>query len=137
MSTLGGVPAGLAWASRRHEPLVISGSGSAAHKLLPGVHRVAALAKRWLLGTHQGGVKPGHLKAYLDEFTFRFNRRHSRQRGLLFFRLLEQAVQTDPLTYKNLVAVPAPKKVKPTPPGKRSWPGTLAVAPLDRPWRSS
>jgi hypothetical protein len=50
---------------------VILNSGSEAHDLLPGVHGVASLAKRWLLGTHQGGVKPGHLPAYLDEFTFR------------------------------------------------------------------
>jgi len=120
-----------------HEPINVKRSGLKAHEVLPGVHRVASLLKRWLGGTLQGGVAADHMQAYLDEFTFRFNRRHSRQRGLLFFRLLEQAVQTDPLTYKNLVAVPAPKKVKPTPPGKRSWPGTLAVDPLNRPWRSS
>ena len=67
--------------------------GMQAHELLPAVHRVAALAKRWLLGTHQGAVKPAHMQAYLDEFTFRFNRRHSRSRGMLFYRLLEQSVQ--------------------------------------------
>ena len=103
--------------------------------MLPGVHRVASLLKSWLKGTLQGGVSPEHLQAYLEEFTFRFNRRNSCQRGLLFFRLLEQAMETDPVTYKNLVAVP--EQVKRPPPGKRSRPGTLAVDPLDRPWRAS
>ena len=58
-----------------------------AHVVMPGVHRVASLLKRWLLGTHQGSVGPEHLDAYLNEFTFRFNRRRSRRRGLLFYRL--------------------------------------------------
>jgi transposase-like protein len=120
-----------------HEPINVKRSGLKAHEVLPGVHRVASLLKSWLKGTLQGGVSPEHLQAYLEEFTFRFNRRNSRQRGLLFFRLLEQAMETDPVTYKNLVAVPAPKQVKRPPPGKRSWPGTLAVDPLDRPWRAS
>jgi hypothetical protein len=62
---------------------------------MPEVHRVASLLKRWLLGTHQGGVSHDQLDYYLDEFTFRFNRRHSRHRGLLY-RLLEQAVATEP-----------------------------------------
>lgn len=63
---------------------------------MPQVHRVAALLKRWLLGTHQGGVKAHQLDYYLDEFTFRFNRRRSRARGLLFHRLAEQAVAVPP-----------------------------------------
>jgi transposase-like protein len=71
-----------------------SASPNPAHVLMPGVHRVAALLKRWLLGTYQGAVSKEHLSYYLDEFTFRFNRRTSRSRGLLFYRLLEQAVQT-------------------------------------------
>jgi hypothetical protein len=57
--------------------------------LLPGVHRVASLVKRWLLGTHQGSVEVDHLQAYLDEFTFRFNRRRSWARGMLFYRLIQ------------------------------------------------
>jgi len=57
--------------------------------------RVSSLLKRWLLGTHQGAVRPQQLDYYLDEFTFRFNRRSSSHRGLLFYRLLEQAVQLD------------------------------------------
>ncbi len=70
-----------------------SASPYPAHVLLPGVHRVASLLKRWLLGTYQGGISTLHLPYYLDEFTFRFNRRSSRARGLLFYRLIEQASQ--------------------------------------------
>ena len=70
---------------------------------MPGVHRVASLLKRWLLGTHQGSVRPQHLDYYLDEFTFRFNRRTATKRGLLFYRLLEQAVTAAPTTYETIV----------------------------------
>lgn len=72
------------------------------HVAMPGVHRVSALLKRWLLSTHQGSVLPAQLDHYLDEFTFRFNRRSSRSRGLLFYRLLEQAVVTPPATYQQI-----------------------------------
>jgi hypothetical protein len=75
----------------------------AAGKLLPRVHLVASLLKRWLLGTHQGAVAETHLDYYLDEFTFRFNRRTSRSRGKLFFRLVEQAIALDPMPFKDLV----------------------------------
>lgn len=78
--------------------IVLSGSGDPAHVSMPGVHRVASLLKRWILGTHQGSVYPEHLQSYLEEFTFRFNRRTSRSRGLVFRRLLEQAVATGPVT---------------------------------------
>jgi len=71
--------------------------------LLPCVNRVASLLKRWLLGTHQGAVRPDHLDYYLDEFTFRFNRRTSRSRGLLFYRLMQQAVALEPVLGKALV----------------------------------
>jgi len=82
----------------------LKGQGKeAAVELLPRVHRVASLLKRWLLGTHQGAVGPTHLDYYLDEFTFRFNRRRSASRGKLFFRLLEQGVQVEPVTYAELV----------------------------------
>lgn len=74
-----------------------------SEKTLPRVHRVASLLKRWLLGTHQGGVQHRHLDFYLDEFTFRFNRRTSRSRGKLFYRLLQQAVRVDPAPYATLV----------------------------------
>lgn len=86
-----------------HEPTALNSQmpdGIPAHIPLPGVHRVASLLKRWLLGTHQGAVKPVQLEHYLDEFVFRFNRRASRSRGLLFYRLLQQAVQTEAVTYR-------------------------------------
>lgn len=85
------------------EKIVISASGDPAHVALPGVHRVASLLKRWLLGTHQGAVSNKHLDYYLDEFTFRFNRRASHARGLLFYRLLQQAVHAHPLRYRQIV----------------------------------
>jgi transposase-like protein len=87
-----------------HTVTTLKGQGKeAAVELLPRVHRVASLLKRWLLGTHQGAVGPTHLDYYLDEFTFRFNRRRSASRGKLFFRLLEQAVQVGPATYESIV----------------------------------
>ena len=70
--------------------------------LLPHCHRVVSLLKRWLLGTHQGAVSHEHLDYYLDEFTFRFNRRTSRHRGKLFYRLLQNAVQIEPVTFNQL-----------------------------------
>jgi len=103
--------------------------------LLPAVHRVASLAKRWLLGTHQGAVESDHLLAYLNEFTFRFNRRAARAPGLLFYRLLEQAVAVGPITYRELVAHPRPDWVRDRVPGQRSWPATLDIRPAARPWR--
>ena len=71
-------------------------------KLLPHIHTIASLLKRWLLGTHQGAVEAKHLQSYLDEYVFRFNRRKSTQRGLLFYRLLESAMRTETITYKVL-----------------------------------
>ena len=71
---------------------------------MPRVHRVASLLKRWLLGTHQGAVRPLHLDYYLDEFTFRFNRRTSRSRGKLFYRLVQQAVEVDPVYWRDVAA---------------------------------
>lgn len=85
-----------------HKQRILAGSGDPAHVVLPGPHRVASLLKRWLLGTHQGAVRREHLDYYLDEYTFRFNRRKSAARGLLFHRLMEQAVQTGPTTYTSL-----------------------------------
>ena len=88
----------------QHEATVLLGQEpDTAVRLLPRVHRIAALLKRWLLGTHQGAVSPEHLDYYLDEFTFRFNRRKSRSRGKLFYRLLQQAVQVEPSPYKSMV----------------------------------
>lgn len=82
---------------------VIRPATELGENLLPWVNRVASLLKRWLLGTHQGAVSPHHLDYYLDEFTFRFNRRTSRSRGLLFYRLIQQAVTLEPVLGKALV----------------------------------
>ena len=71
--------------------------------LLPHVHMIASLLKRWLLGTHQGAVQDTHLQAYLDEYVFRFNRRKSADRGLLFYRLLECAMRVSPVTQDELL----------------------------------
>ena len=89
----------------KHKQTVLSRQKNkdAASKLLPRVHRVASLLKRWLLGTHQGAVSAEHLDYYLDEYTFRFNRRTSRSRGKLFYRLLQQAVEITPTPYKSIV----------------------------------
>lgn len=87
----------------RHEVRPIRGRKDLVPTLLPGVHRVASLLKRWLLGTHQGSVTREHLDDYLNEFAFRFNRRASRSRGQLSFRLLEQAVAVGPAPYARLV----------------------------------
>jgi transposase-like protein len=78
-------------------------SGKTGSELMPRVHRVVSLLKRWLMGTHQGGFSLDHLDAYLDEFTFRFNRRKSRSRGKLFYRLLQQAVTVDPAPYSSII----------------------------------
>jgi transposase-like protein len=86
-----------------HEITRLRGNLKTASKLLPRVHRVASLLKRWLLGTHQGAVSHRHLEYYLDEFTFRFNRRRSGNRGKLFFRLIEQALATAPEPYRAIV----------------------------------
>ena len=81
----------------------LSATGDAAHVLMPGVHRISSLLKRWLLGTHQGAVSSKHLDYYLDEYTFRFNRRTSNARGMLFYRLLQEAVATGLFSYKEIV----------------------------------
>jgi len=86
-----------------HKVTVLQGKKESASELLPRVHRVVSLLKRWLMGTHQGSVGHEYLDYYLDEFTFRFNRRNSRHRGKLFHRLLQQAVAVAPMTYGRLV----------------------------------
>ncbi len=85
-----------------HQPIVVKHQSADASTLLPGVHRVASLLKRWLLGTHQGAVGHDFLDYYLDEFTFRFNRRNSASRGKLFYRLVQQAVQVPPAPFDSL-----------------------------------
>ena len=86
-----------------HKVTILKGRAESASELLPRVHLVISLLKRWLLGTHQGAVSPEHLDYYLDEFAFRFNRRTSRSRGKLFYRLLQQAAAIEPTPYKALV----------------------------------
>ena len=80
---------------QKHQP---PGTGH----LLPRVHRVISLLKHWLMGTHQGGIAQEHLEDYLNEFTFRFNRRTSASRGKLFYRLAQQSVQVAPVPFKAL-----------------------------------
>jgi transposase-like protein len=102
---------GLSVLGYNHVRRVQSDSGDPAHVVLPGPHRIASLLKRWLLGTHQGAIRYEHLDYYLDEYTFRFNRRSSKARGLLFYRLVEQAVQIKPVTYRRIVGGVANKTV--------------------------
>jgi transposase-like protein len=91
-----------------HEVIVVKRQAGDASTLLPRVHRVASLLKRWLLGTHQGAAQPEYLDYYLDEFTFRFNRRTSASRGKLFYRLAQQALQIDPVPFDSLRPPPPP-----------------------------
>ena len=97
-----GLPAYLGLDGYVHDRLVQRHQKEGVH-LLPRVHRVISLLKRWLLGTHQGAIGFEHLNDYLDEFTFRFNRRASASRGKLFYRLAQQAVQVDPAPFATLV----------------------------------
>lgn len=85
-----------------HITKIISGSGKQAHELLPHVHMVDSLVKRWINGTHQGKISPKYLEYYLDEFAFRFNRKMSTYRGKLFYRLMQQAVITPPISYEKI-----------------------------------
>ena len=112
-----------------HERTIMPAQHDPAHVLMPGVHRVASLLKRWLLGTHQGSVGPEHLDAYLNEFTFRFNRRGSRRRGLLF---LPTARASDPRRPNHLPqpdrqptarapTAALPKRSPPSPAAERPW----------------
>ena len=86
-----------------HDITILKGNKKAPSELMPRVHRVISLLKRWLMGTHQGAVSHKHLDYYLDEFTFRFNRRRSKSRGKLFYRLAQQAVAVDPISYDQIV----------------------------------
>jgi len=86
-----------------HNEKIISTTGKQAHELLPHTHLVVSLLKRWINGTHQGKMSPKYLEYYLDEFAFRFNRKMSTHRGKLFYRLMQQAVTTAPITHKKLI----------------------------------
>jgi transposase-like protein len=112
-------------------------AGTQASKLLPGVHKISSLAKRWLLGTHQGAVDEAHLASYLDEFVFRFNRRRSRSRGLVFYRVLQLAVTHEPVRYRDLIAKPRPGARPPhPPPTTRGSPASMQRPAAGRPWRA-
>jgi transposase-like protein len=129
--------AGLGYVHERRSQRAARARGDDPGKLLPASHRVASLAKRWLLSTHQGSVEEAHLQSYLDEFVFRFNRRRSRSRGLVFYRLLELAAGHDPVRYRDIVAGKRPRKIPPTPPAKRGHPPSLERPPAERPWRAA
>jgi len=86
----------------QHRAVSLRATRALPHVAMPRVHRVASLLKRWWLGTHHGAIAPWYLDYYLDEFTFRFNRRASRARGLLFYRLLEQTVAVDPVPFREI-----------------------------------
>lgn len=94
--------AGVKTKGYRHKVSIVRQSTETASELLPRVHRVSSLLKRWILGTHQGAVSPEHLDGYLDEFIFRFNRRRSANRGKLFYRLLQNAMRCGPAPYKDI-----------------------------------
>lgn len=86
-----------------HDRTVMLGKDEKAlARALPRVHRIASLLKRWLLGVHQGRPSPSQLDHYLEEFAFRFNRRSSPKRGMLFFRLLQQCVVLHPTPYRKI-----------------------------------
>jgi hypothetical protein len=86
------------------------------------------------LGTHQGSVDDAHLPSYLNEFVFRFNRRRSRSRGMVFYRVLELAVAHDPVRYQDLIVTQRPRAV---PPRERGRPPSLERPPANRPWRTA
>jgi transposase-like protein len=119
-----------------HSQRAARAAGEDPDQLLPAVHRVVSLAKRWLLGTHQGSVADSHLASYLNEFTFRFNRRSSRSRGLVFYRVLELAVAHQPVRYRDLIAHPRPSSVPRQPPVSRGRPPSMERPAARRPWRS-
>jgi hypothetical protein len=127
--------ADLGYVHERRNQRAARDRGEAPHGILPGVHRVASLAKRWMLGTHQGAIDPAHLQGYLDEFVFRFNRRTSTSRGMVFYRLLQLAVGHEPVRYRDMIATKRPRSVPPTPPGSRGKPPSLARPGAQRPWR--
>jgi transposase-like protein len=129
--------AGLGYAHQRRSQRAARARGDDPGELLPAVHRVASLAKRWLLSTHQGSVDEAHLQSYLDEFVFRFNRRRSHSRGLVFYRVLELAVGHQPVRYRDIVAGKRPRKIPPYPPGTRGHPPSLERPSAQRPWRAT
>lgn len=120
----------------QHHAFPVAGSGKQAHQVLPAVHRVAALFKRFWLGTLQGSMGDRLFDAYLSEFVFRFNRRKSKSRGLLWFRLMNLAVASPPKPYRELAGKGLPKSRSPRPPAQPSLTAPLVITPVDHyPWR--
>lgn len=126
----------LGYHHERHNQRAARRTTGSHQELLPGVHRIASLVKRWLLGTHQGSVDENHLPAYLNEFVFRFNRRRATSRGLLFYRALEMAVDHDPVRYHDLIAKPERLPTPRQPPAKRGSPPSIDRPAANRPWRT-
>ncbi|GGA00851.1 IS1595 family transposase [Nesterenkonia alkaliphila] len=120
-----------------HQVFNVSASGRPAHESLPAVHRLFSQVKRLIEGTYQGSGSHGHRGEYLDEFIFRFNRRRSTHRGMVFHRLLQRAVAAEPVTYRQLVRDSKPKARSPKGlAGPRSQPGSLHQGSAGRPWRA-
>jgi len=94
--------AGIKQLGYAHE-VVHSGNAVLGEDMLPRCHRIASLLKRWIIGTLQGSLSIKHMQDYLDEFTFRFNRRKSASRGKLFYRLVQQTVVTDATPYSKII----------------------------------
>jgi hypothetical protein len=118
-----------------HQGTSVAASGLHAHEVLPAVHLVFSLVKRWVMGTMQGSVSPEHVQAYFDEWVFRFNRRNSRSRGLLFHTLLGQAVDGQPVTYRSLCKAGRTRPAPPPARGARQPPPSLDVGRPELPWR--
>ena len=118
----------LGYVRDQHSQRAARARGEDPGELLPAVHQVVSLAKRWLLGTHQGSVDEAHLASYLNEFVFRFNR----SRGMVFYRVLELAVAHDPVRYQDLIATKRPRAVPSAPPqgrGQTTEPGAPSCEP--------
>jgi len=128
--------AGLGYAHERRSQRAAARRGEDPGELLPAVHRIASLCKRWLLGTHQGSVDAAHLPAYLNEFAFRFNRRRSRSRGMVFYRVLELAAGHDPVRYHDILATRKPRNKPPLRRGT-GHPPSLERPAAHRPWRTA
>lgn len=119
----------------QHIPTSVSAAGEPAHEVLPSVHLVFSLVKRWIMGTMQGSVSPEHLQGYFDEWIFRFNRRRSRSRGLLFYRLMQQAAHSDIITYNDLRKAGRTRPAPPPPHATRALPPSLDLGEVGLPWR--
>ncbi|MFC4267140.1 IS1595 family transposase [Arthrobacter cryoconiti] len=120
-----------------HTGTSVAASGLEAHDVLPAVHLVFSLVKRWVMGTLQGSVRQEHLQAYFDEWVFRFNRRHSRSRGLLFYRLMQQAVDGDTVSYKDLRKAGRTRPAPDPPTTKHCLTPSLDLGDVGLPWRQT